>query len=163
MVEIVVADAGPLIALGRLNRIALLPGIFTQVIVPQAVFEETQFHPDLSDARAIFTSRQRGEFIVAVASAGPGALPPDDDLGAGEAAAISLAVERGHGVLIDDMHGRTVASTLKLKVIGTVGVLVLARQRGLIPRLKPLLENLVASGHHLSEALVQEALRRVGE
>lgn len=163
MAEIVVADAGPLIALGRLRRIELLAQIFAKVIVPHTVFEETQVHPDLPDARAIFAARQSGEFIVDNSSAGSAGLPPEAELGDGEAAAISLAAALGHGVLIDDKHGRAVAATLNLKVIGTVGVLVLARRRGMIPVLKPLLEDLVASGYHLSEALVQEALRQVGE
>lgn len=88
---------------------------------------------------------------------------PDDDLGAGEAAAISLAIAQGCGVLIDDMRGRAVAAKFKLDIVGTVGVLVLARQRALIPALNPLLEQLVASGHYLSTALVQTALRKVGE
>jgi len=90
-------------------------------------------------------------------------LPPEADLGEGETAAIALAAAHGHGVLIDDKQGRTVAVTLHLKVIGTVGVLLIARQREMIPALKPLLEQLGASGYHLSSELVEAALRRVGE
>jgi predicted nucleic acid-binding protein len=92
-------------------------------------------------------------------------LPSDaeEELGEGEAAAIALAAERGHGVLIDEKLGRAVAEGLKLKVIGTVGVLLLARRRNLIPAVKPLLEDLKTSGHRLSEELIQEALRRAGE
>jgi predicted nucleic acid-binding protein len=48
-------------------------------------------------------------------------------------------------------------------VIGTVGVLVIARERGLIPALAPLLEALRSSGYYLSEKLIQTALERVGE
>lgn len=50
MAEIVVADAGPLIALGRLDKLSLLGAIFDGVIVPQAVYDETQSRPDLPDA-----------------------------------------------------------------------------------------------------------------
>ncbi len=163
MAEIVVADAGPLIALGRLRKIELLARIFAKVIVPRIVFEETQSRPDLQDARAIVAARQSGVFIVDSSSAGSANLPADGELGDGEAAAISLAAALGHGVLIDDKHGRAVAATLNLRTIGTVGVLLIARRRELIPALKPLLEELKASGYYLSADLVQEALRRVGE
>jgi uncharacterized protein len=52
---------------------------------------------------------------------------------------------------------------MHLRVIGTVGVLVIARRRGLVPLLKPLLENLMESGYHLSAELVQAALQQVSE
>jgi len=65
--------------------------------------------------------------------------------------------------LIDDLQGRAAATLLKLRVIGTVGVLVLARERGLIPALAPVLEALRASGYYLSEPLIQAALQRTGE
>lgn len=163
MAEIVVADAGPLIAFGRLRRIELLAGVFEKIVVPRAVFEETQFHPDLPDARAIVSARESRLFVVENSSPDLGSLPPDAELGEGEAAAIALAAERGHGVLIDEKLGRAVAEGLKLKVIGTVGVLLIARRRNLIPAVKPLLEDLRTAGHRLSEELIREALRRSGE
>ena len=97
MAEIVVADAGPLIALGRLRKIELLAQIFETVIVPRAVFEETQFRPDLVDARAISAARQSGVFVVDDSSVSFVILPSDADLGDGEAAAICLAAALGHG------------------------------------------------------------------
>jgi len=165
LAEIVVADAGPLIAFGRLRRIELLAGVFEKIVVPHAVFEETQFHPNLPDARAIVSARESGLFVIENSSPDLGRLPSDaqEELGEGEAAAIALAAERGHGVLIDEKLGRAVAEGLKLKVIGTVGVLLIARRRNLIPAAKPLLEDLKTSGHRLSEELMQEALRRAGE
>lgn len=163
MAEIVVADAGPLIALGRLRKMELLAEIFERVIVLRVVFEETQSRPDLADALAISAAWQSGVFVVDDSSASSAILPSDADLGDGEAAAICLAAALGHGVLIDEKLGRVVAEQLNLTVIGTVGVLLIARTRGLIPALKPLLEELSASGHHLSSALIQGALRQVGE
>lgn len=163
MAEVVVADAGPLIAFGRLRKLDLLGRLFEKVIVPRAVFEETQFRPDLADARAILAARQSGVLTMEELSPGVERLPPDVELGEGEAAAISLAAERGHAVLIDERLGRQVAAALGLRVIGTVGVLVIARRRSLIPSLKLLLEELNTSGYHLSGALTREALRQAGE
>ena len=90
-------------------------------------------------------------------------MPGENELGEGEVVAIALAAKLGYGVLMDDLQGRSAAAMLKLRVIGTVGVLILARERGLIPALAPLLEGLRASGYYLSDALIQAALQRVGE
>ena len=163
MAEIVVADASPLIAFGRLGQVGLLSQIFAKVIVPRAVFEETLFRPELPDAKAISEALRAGMLTVDESSSSLAQIPPDAELGIGEAAAIGLAVALGHGVLIDEKVGRAVAEERHLKVIGTVGVLLIARKRGLIPALKPALEQLSASGFHLSSRLIHEALRQAGE
>ena len=163
MAEIVVADAGPLIAFGRLRKIEVLARVFESIVVPRAVFEETQVHTGLPDAQAIVSARVAGLFVVEDSPPDLTRLPPDAELGEGEAVAIAFAAERGHGVLIDEKLGRSVAEALNLKVIGTVGVILIARKRGLIPAVKPLLEELKASGHRLSEDLIARALRRAGE
>lgn len=157
------ADAGPLIAFGRLDKLSLLDSIFDRVIVPRTVYEETQSRPELPDALAIRAAVEDGSLSLPAPPSEPAALPAEAHLGDGEAAVITLAARLGYGVLIDDSQGRTAATLLKLKVIGSVGVLILARERDLIPALAPLLEALRASGYYLSEPLIREALRRTGE
>lgn len=139
MAEIVVADTGPLIALARLGQFDLLVRVFANVIVPRVVFDETQFHIDLPDARAILSGRDLGLFAVDETPAAPQAWPDGEKLDLGEIAAISLAATFGHGVLIDEKLGRSVASALGLRVIGTVGVMVIARKLELVAELKPML------------------------
>jgi predicted nucleic acid-binding protein len=165
LAEIVVADAGPLIAFGRLDKLSLLGAIFERVIVPQAVYAETLLRPDVPDAVAIRAAVANGSLSVEASLPERADLPVEVEveLGDGEAAAIALAAKFACGVLIDDSQGRAVAAALKLKVIGSVGVLVIARERGLIPALAPLLEALRSSGYYLSERLIQTALERVGE
>lgn len=163
MADIVVADAGPLIAFGRLDKLSLLGAIFERVIVPRAVYEETQSRPELPDALAIRAAANGGSLQVDASAPDRPDLPGEIELGEGEAAAIALAAKLGYGVLMDDSQGRLAAAMLKLRVIGTVGVLILARERGLIPALAPVLEDLRASGYYLSDALIQAALQRVGE
>jgi len=91
LAEIVAADAGPLIALGRLRKLELLAGVFEKVIVPSAVLDETQYRADLVDAQAIFAARQSGLLLVDGSPGDPAILPSDVNLGVGEAAAICLA------------------------------------------------------------------------
>ncbi len=65
--------------------------------------------------------------------------------------------------MIDERAGRAVAESRGLVVRGTLGVLVQARESGLIAALRPLLDALAAEGFRLSPFLVAEALQRVGE
>ncbi len=81
----------------------------------------------------------------------------------GEAKAIALAYERGFPIILDDRQARSVAKNLGISMIGTVGVLVKAKQAGLIPCLKPLLDELQVNEFYLTEALKVEALKLVGE
>lgn len=138
MAEIVVADASPVIALARIDQLALLPQIFSRAILPLAVYLETQSRPELPDAAAIRAAREEAVFLVhedaiQVVAGLPG------ELGDGEAAAISLALQMHCGVFMDEKAGRAAARALGLKTIGTLGVLSVARSRGLVSALKPLL------------------------
>ena len=82
---------------------------------------------------------------------------------AGEASAIAAAAEWGFGVLMDDKAGRRMAKNFGVASIGTVGVLVLAKQKNIIPRIQPLLVQLTQSGYFLGEGLIAGALSMAGE
>jgi predicted nucleic acid-binding protein len=77
----------------------------------------------------------------------------------GEAEAVALAYEKRWQVLLDDRQARAVAKQMGLRIIGTVGALVLAKQQSIIPALKPLLDQLEAHNFYLSADLREEALR----
>jgi predicted nucleic acid-binding protein len=97
------------------------------------------------------------------------APPPDallaEELGPGEAEAIALSVRRHADLLlIDERKGRRIATlAYKLRVKGTAGVLVLAKRRGLVPAVRPLLETMRTGGYYLAESLIDLAAREVGE
>jgi predicted nucleic acid-binding protein len=156
--SIVVSDAGPLISLGRLDLLALLPAQFAQVQVPQAVLDECLARPTLPDAVRIREAVHSGSLLVC--DAVPVAA---NELDFGERAAIGRALEIGAGLLADDRAARAWAEAHGLDVIGTLGVLVRARNRGLIPVLSPLLDQLRASGQRLSHGAIAAALAAVGE
>jgi len=85
-------------------------------------------------------------------------------LGAGEATAIALARSRPSATLLmDDWIGRRVARSLGLPVMGVLGLLAAAKQRGFVARVRPLLEQLEAAGYHLSRELTEAFLRDGGE
>lgn len=158
-VEIVVADAGPLIALARLQLLDLPIRLFRRIVITQTVLAECDAKPD----------RGEGAAIKAAINAGWMAVCDDPTpehhwgLDSGETSAIACAVALGAGVLMDEKAGRTVARQLGCPVIGTAGLLVLAKRRRLLPKVRPQLERLRASGYFLSASLVAETLRLAEE
>jgi predicted nucleic acid-binding protein len=157
-ISVVVADAGPLVALGRLDRLVLLSAVFQQVQVPHIVLAECLLRRDLADA-------QRIEAAVA-----GGALLPCDGpsveaagLGAGERAAIGRAQEIGAALLADDQAARACAARLGIVAIGTLGVLVKAQRLGLVPSVRTPITELRGSGHWLSESAIEQALAAARE
>lgn len=94
-------------------------------------------------------------------------VPPDIQvwgLGLGESSVLALAVSRPQMVaIIDDLPARKCAESLDLPVRGTLGIVLVAKRRGLIPAARPVLEDLIQSGMYLSRRVLDEALRRVGE
>lgn len=160
MNKVVIADAGPLIAFARLHQLDLLPQIFSRVLVTDIVLRECAGRADFPESpliRMAVTTKQLElctplDFSAFV-----------QEIDAGEASAIAMAIESGCGVLMDDKAGRRMATHLGIPVIGTIGVLVLAKRKGLVSLVKPLLDNLVSSGYFLSEALLTAALTATGE
>lgn len=156
--HIVVTDAGPLMALGRQDLIGLLAQIFARVMVPQVVLDECLRHPQLNDAQRIQAAVSAG--TLSVIDSSPALLPALD---AGECAAIGCALQHGAALLVDDLAARRQASAMGLQVIGTLGVLVLAKRRGLIPLVAPVVHAMRAGGHYLSDAALQAVLQAAGE
>ena len=84
-------------------------------------------------------------------------------LDAGERSAIAAALTLGAAVLVDEKRGRAVAAQLGLHVLGTLGLLVRARDAGLIDKVRPLAEALLHGGYHLGRPLVEHTLEAIGE
>jgi len=66
-------------------------------------------------------------------------------------------------VIVDDQAARRVAKRIGLHVIGTAGILIAAKRRGLIPNIRPYLDQLLAVEFFLSAELYDEVIRRAGE
>lgn len=82
----------------------------------------------------------------------------------GEASTITLATELEDARLIlDDLKARKTAKSMNLKITGTLGVLVKAKQEDCISSIREILELLRTTDFRMSEALIEEILRQVGE
>ncbi len=86
------------------------------------------------------------------------------DLGPGESSVVAWALARpGSVVIIDDLQARRCALTLRLPLVGTLAMVLLAKRTGAIDRARPAVETLVAHGMYLSPHIVAAALALVGE
>jgi predicted nucleic acid-binding protein len=156
-----VVNASPLILLAKAGRLELLRALGRDLIVPDAVAEEL---------------RAKGSDDPVVQSVGNAAwlrvlsVPATPDtvvawrLGAGESAVLTCALEYADPlVVLDDREGRRCAASHGIAVIGTIGVALLAKDEGAIPLVAPVLDELIAAGMHVSDALLARALHLAGE
>jgi predicted nucleic acid-binding protein len=155
----IVVNASPLIVLTRAGRIDLLTLVGTPIHVPESVSSEVRAHSDdaarMLDTVAWLQTVQDAEILPSVRGW---------DLGAGESAVLEWAqANRPARAIIDDYAARKLANVLAVQVTGTLGLALLARQRGMVPLARPLVEDLARAGLYLSEPIVERALRLVGE
>ena len=159
---IVISDTTPLSELAKVGQINLLRDVFGQVILPQEVYDEvtTGTHP----AVAAVKSADWIEVFSVNNSEKVSALQTLTKLGLGECAAIILAEElNAQRLLIDDLEARREAISRNLPVIGTVGVLLLAKKQGRIKSIKEILDALIAQNTRISPKLYQYALTTAQE
>ncbi|MFL6198793.1 MAG: DUF3368 domain-containing protein [Thermoanaerobaculia bacterium] len=161
MDKVLVVNASPLIFLARIDRLDLLASLAKLLVVPEAVLREIEAG---SDRDRTAEQLKADSSILRVDD-----LPVPDrirlwDLGAGESQVLAHGLERpGSEVVLDDLAARRCALGLGLPMVGTLGVVILCRRRGLIPAARPVVEALVGAGLRLAPALVDGALARVGE
>src|SRR5712691_3001457 len=137
---LLVADSGPLIALARLDQLDLPARYFESVLVTATVWEEVTRKPDIEEAPRL-ASAAGAKLIRVVAD--PETIPETllrTTIDAGERGAIALGLELNACLLIDDRRARLVAVELGRPVIGTLGLLLRAREDRLFPALRPLID-----------------------
>lgn len=156
-----VVNASPLIALGAIGKIGLLPQLSGHLIVPAVVAEEVADGPP-SDAALLWVAGEGRRYVHAERVLDP--LVASWDLGPGETAVLSMCRdEPDREAILDDPPARRCAAALGIPVRGTLGVIILAKRKGLVARAEPLFEQLLAQGFRAGPALIQTALRLAGE
>jgi predicted nucleic acid-binding protein len=160
---IIVSNTSPLNNLAAIDQLDLLRELYSTIMIPEGVYQElmaveTPIH--------VSTQIQTTQWIKVekVASLTQIALL-QQQLDRGEAEAIALAIQvKADLLLIDEKQGRRVANNLNITFTGILGILITAKQKGLIKDVKPLLEKLkTQAGFWIKPNLYQNILQRVGE
>jgi hypothetical protein len=152
----VVTDTGPLIGLAAVRCLPLLSHLYGSVLVPDAVAREVCSPGAVRLGAVELASADR---VTRVRLDVPVERLLSEELGAGEAEAITLAVHRGARLLLmDDRRARRIAEmAYGLRVKGAAGVLVSAKRRGLLPAARPVLVEMRARGYYLSDRIIERA------
>ncbi len=161
MPECVISNTSPLFYLHQIGHLALLQRLYEQIIIPEAVVQELE------------AGRQQGESVPDIQEFPwmevrltriPALVRLITDLGPGEAQVLALALEIPNSLsILDDRLAREIAQLQKLRITGTAGVLLKAKQRGFLPEIAPLLKKLSLAGFRLSEHVNAQILKLAGE
>ena len=156
-----VLNASPVIALGRVGQVKLLTQLPDQAILPRAVADELIQAPEDDPARRAVES---GLFKIMKTPTPPAEIQAWD-LGRGETAVLSYALANPQWVMVlDDGAARRCARSLSLPMKGTLAVVILAKQHGLIESAAQVLYDLRGAGFRLDDFILRSALdRTVGE
>jgi hypothetical protein len=156
----VVSNTTPIISLLKIDKLHVLKELYGVIYLPLEVFNEIEagknkdFYVDLS----------KFEWIKIQKIKNKKSLYYFLDLDKGEAEAIVLATEIGADLIIlDETLGRFHAKHAGLKVTGTLGILLKAKQLGFVSELKSLLLELRIKGIWLSDRLIEEMLKLANE
>jgi predicted nucleic acid-binding protein len=158
----VIADATPVIYLAAIGKFDLLRVLYGRIVIPCSVYDEVVIQgagrPGAAEtAGTAWVDRQAVSDPAKVTSL-------RTHLDNGESETIVLAEElRADLVIMDETAGRRVLAGRGIPFLGTVGVLMQAKQRGLIAALKPELDQLRSSGFHLTDSVYRACLAISGK
>jgi hypothetical protein len=161
--KLVVADSSPLIVFARSDMLLILRQVVGEIVVPQTVYDECTADVSKPGARMIAEASKAGLITVHADSKIPTPSANLPMLDKGEIAAIALALELGEPVLMDERLGRQAAAAQGIAVVGSAGILLVAKKKKLIKKVRPILEAWKALGYFLSPALITLVLQRAGE
>lgn len=168
--KVIIADASPLIALSRINHIHLIRELFGEVVITEIVRDEI-LAGGHADSLPVKDAIEAGWMVLVEAAD----LEEIDDksvslggLDAGEKSSLQLALARKSDsqsvlLIIDEVKGRRAALNLSLELIGSAGIIALAKRKGLVQEAGTLLTEMKDSGYYLSDSVVDMALKIAGE
>jgi uncharacterized protein len=147
----IISDTSCLIAFDRINQLEILHHVFDSIVTTSTVQQEFgKVLPEWINIQDALSQDKKSELEKVVDS--------------GEASAIALALEIQNSLLIiDEKKGRKVAKSLNLHIIGSLRVLMLAKQRGIIKNILPLIQELEKKNFRFSKILIDQILTEANE
>ena len=161
MDRLTIINTSPLIFLSQGGMISLLQILNHEIIVPQAVYDEISVYGANDKTAKIL---QETDWLKVQVTYNVPTIITNWDLGRGESEVLTWGyMNRGAEIVVDDLAARRCAMTLDIPVRGTLGLVLLAKKRGIIPLARPVLEQLKKAGMYLSNSVINQALAQVGE
>jgi len=150
---ILIADSSALIALAVIDKLDILEILFNEVYVPRAVYNEISYHTkEESEKLALFCKNR----VVDIKSE----VNLNITLGKGESEAIILYKEKcADFLLCDDKKAKKFAISCGVNVIGSLGVLLKAKEKKLIQKIHPLIEKLKKSQIYIDDKTIALVLK----
>jgi uncharacterized protein len=162
---LVVSNTSPLVYLAQLGDIALLPKLFSEIVIPRGVYEEISVGgAGFPVAHAIEGASGLWLSVKEITNKGQAGALRQCGLHTGEAEAIVLAGEiNASALLMDDRDGIKAAASAGINVIRTLGVYRLAKGRGIISAVRPKLDELRRAGFWVRDEHYRMILESLGE
>jgi predicted nucleic acid-binding protein len=157
---LIISDASPIIGLAMCKKLDVLQSLFETVYIPLAVYDELNV-PGKPEFDAI-AEWSKGKVVHANNVPLINALRVNLDPGESEAIALYWEKQADY-LLIDEKRGRSIARSGGIKIVGTAGLLLLAKERSLIPAIKPSLDILIRNDFRISDLLYRQLLQKAGE
>jgi predicted nucleic acid-binding protein len=147
----IIVDTSCIIILSKIKELSLLKLLYGEVLITDIIAKE--FDEPLPDWIIVCPIKIKENVFLF-----------EKRIDKGEASAIMLALEIPNSIIIiDDFKGRALAKELGIKVTGTIGIIISAKNKKLIPSIKPILEKIKETNFYISKALENEALRLAEE
>lgn len=151
--RIIIADTGAIISLTHVDKIYLLENMFGKLHISKAVWEELNQYNNPDFDKSVLN--YLGDKVITIKSKNH--LITSMDYGESESVILYNELNADF-LLIDDNKARLFAESLNVNCIGTLGVLIIAKQKGLIEELRPLFFQLISAGRYFSKKLLNEIL-----
>lgn len=159
-VDKIVLNASPLILLCNGELSFVLPELFTEIVVPEAVWEEIVSGPHLDQAARMLPGLPwlKKEQTIPV----PGVIRWD--LGIGETEVLSFAINNDdYTPVLDDLLAKKCARSLGVQTMGTGTILIIAKENGLIDSVEQSLRKLQNVGLWITEPVIKMLMLKAGE
>ena len=161
--KIVISDTTAITYLSKIGAINLLKSLFKQIFIPMAVYKELtdpgDANPGSQEVKTLSWIKVETvpEFEKISARFGRKLDP-------GESQAIGMALQKKADLLIiDERKGRAEAESLGITITGMVGILIKAKEKKIIPTIKPYLNKLRLTNFKMGPSLYNKALALAGE
>lgn len=151
MLDLIICDTSVLILFEKINKLDVLKQLYSKIyITPEIALEFGNTLPGWIEVKEVKNKVLQKTLSQA--------------LGIGESSAIAMSLELQNSlVAIDDLKARRIAISLEIKITGSLGILIKAKEKGYIKQLKPILKKIEKTDFRISENIIKLILKIVKE